>query len=153
MGTEVTGGGGGGGRLYPLLRCHHQNDSCILMCGDESYFNVSFIVRHKVMRRYMSITHNFWRRGGTVVEWNCGPPAYKSNILPLGQTSSLIMVSLDLNGAYVLREADSFGTTDTSPILMKDVAESVSMGEYSWPTHPRSSMYWGVKKYALITLQ
>lgn len=75
------------------------------------------------------------------MQWNCGPSAYKSNILPLSQTSSLIMVSLDLNGAYVLREADRFGTTDTSPILMKDVVESVSMGKYSWLTHSRSSMY------------
>ena len=26
-GTEVPGGGGRG-RLYPMLRCHHQNDFC-----------------------------------------------------------------------------------------------------------------------------
>ena len=27
--------------IYLLLRCHHQNDSCIKMGSDESYFNVS----------------------------------------------------------------------------------------------------------------
>ena len=41
-GEKVGGGGGGGGRkgvwrwgereiIYPSLRCHHQNDSCIKM--------------------------------------------------------------------------------------------------------------------------
>ena len=32
-----------GGReiIYLLLHCHHQNDSCIKMGGDESHFNVS----------------------------------------------------------------------------------------------------------------
>ena len=31
--------------------CHHQNDSCIKMGSDESYFNVSLIVRDKVTRQ------------------------------------------------------------------------------------------------------
>ena len=30
-----------GGRLYLLLHCHHQNDSCIRMGSDENHFNVS----------------------------------------------------------------------------------------------------------------
>ena len=39
-------------RLYTYLchHCHHQNDSCIKMGSDESYFNVSLIVRDKVTR-------------------------------------------------------------------------------------------------------
>ena len=32
-------------------QCHHQNDSCIKMGGDESHFNVSLTVRDKVTRR------------------------------------------------------------------------------------------------------
>ena len=36
---------GGRGRS---LHCHHQNDSCIKVGSDESYFNVSLIVRNKV---------------------------------------------------------------------------------------------------------
>ena len=46
-----VGGGGGGGRglwrwvekeiIYLSLRCHQQNDSCITMGSNESYFNVS----------------------------------------------------------------------------------------------------------------
>ena len=36
--------------IYLSLHCHHQNDSCIKMGGDESHFNVSVIVRDKVTR-------------------------------------------------------------------------------------------------------
>ena len=43
--------------LNPLrLSCHHQNDSCIKTGSDESHFNVSFIVRDKVTRRYPQTT-------------------------------------------------------------------------------------------------
>ena len=39
----VCGGGGwrdgGGGKLHLTLHCHHQNDFCIKMGIDESYFN------------------------------------------------------------------------------------------------------------------
>ena len=34
-------GGGGGEIIYLSLHCHHQNDSCIKVCSDESHFNVS----------------------------------------------------------------------------------------------------------------
>ena len=45
-----------GGReiIYPSLRCHHQNDSCITMGSDESHFNVligSDGQSHKVLRQ------------------------------------------------------------------------------------------------------
>ena len=39
---------GGTERLYPTLYCHHQNGSCINVGSDESYFNVSLIVRDKI---------------------------------------------------------------------------------------------------------
>ena len=55
------GGGGGGGEwvrrwgerviIYLSLHCHHQNDSCIKMGGDESHFNDSLIVMDKVARQ------------------------------------------------------------------------------------------------------
>ena len=35
--------------MYLSLHCHHQNDSCITMGSDESHFNVSLIVRDKVI--------------------------------------------------------------------------------------------------------
>ena len=37
------GGGGRGGReiIYLSLHCHHQNNLCIKVGSDESYFNVS----------------------------------------------------------------------------------------------------------------
>ena len=48
-------GYGGGGRkreiIYLSLHCHHQNDSSIKMGSDESHFNVSLIVRDKVIRQ------------------------------------------------------------------------------------------------------
>jgi len=37
--------------IYLSLLCHHQNDSCIKNCSDESHVNVSLIVRDKVTRR------------------------------------------------------------------------------------------------------
>ena len=37
--------------IYLSLHCHHQNDSCIKMCSDESHFNVSLIVRDNVTRQ------------------------------------------------------------------------------------------------------
>ena len=37
--------------IYLSLHCHHQNDSCVKMGGDESHFNVSLIVRDKVTRQ------------------------------------------------------------------------------------------------------
>jgi len=47
------GYGGGGERkiIYLSLHCHHQNDSCIKMCSDESHFNVSLTARDKVTRQ------------------------------------------------------------------------------------------------------
>ena len=47
--------GGGGGLNYKytggLIHCHNQNDSCIKTGSDESYFNVSFIVRGNATRQ------------------------------------------------------------------------------------------------------
>ena len=37
--------------MYLSLHCHHQNDSCIKVCSDESHFNVSLIVRDKATRQ------------------------------------------------------------------------------------------------------
>ena len=51
-------GGGGVKReiIYLSLHCHHQNDSCIKMGGDESHFNVSLIVKDKVTRQCRQTT-------------------------------------------------------------------------------------------------
>ena len=38
-------------KLYLLLHCHHQNDSCIKMGSDARHFNVSLIVRDIVTRQ------------------------------------------------------------------------------------------------------
>ena len=37
--------------IYLSLHCHHQNDSCIKISSDESHFNVSVIVKDKVIRQ------------------------------------------------------------------------------------------------------
>ena len=37
--------------IYISLHCHHQDDSCVKMGSDESHFDVSLIVRDKVIRR------------------------------------------------------------------------------------------------------
>ena len=54
LGAGGGGGGYGGGKreiIYLSLHCHHQNDSCIKMGSDQSYFDVSLIVRDKVTRQ------------------------------------------------------------------------------------------------------
>ena len=63
------GGGGGVQRwgereiIYLLLHCHHQNNSCIKMGSDKSYFHVSFIVRDKSQARQYSQTTTFEEKG------------------------------------------------------------------------------------------
>ena len=37
--------------IYLSLHCHHQNDACIKMGGDESHFYVLLIVRDKITRQ------------------------------------------------------------------------------------------------------
>ena len=37
--------------IYLSLYCHHQNDFCIKVGGEESHFNVSLIVKDKVTRQ------------------------------------------------------------------------------------------------------
>ena len=66
--ARPTGDGekGGGGKgvwrwgkreiIYLSLNCHHQNDSCIKMGGDENHLNVSLIVRDKVTRQCRETT-------------------------------------------------------------------------------------------------
>ena len=45
MGLRTGGGGGGlGGNYTCMVNCHHQNDLCIKMGGNESHFNSSLIV-------------------------------------------------------------------------------------------------------------
>ena len=58
-------GGGGRGReiIYLSLHRRHQNDSCIKMDSDESYFNVSFTVKDKVPRQ-VSTDHNLFEEKG-----------------------------------------------------------------------------------------
>ena len=48
--------------IYLSLHCHHQNDSCIKMCSDESHFNVSLIVRDKVTNKTVSTGKQFLKR-------------------------------------------------------------------------------------------
>ena len=73
--------------IYLSLQCHHQNDSCIKMGSDESYFNVSVGSdgqSHKTVHKPQS----FWREGTAEAVSNRGPSAYHPNAFPLGQTGS-----------------------------------------------------------------
>ena len=51
-----------GDYIYRSLHYHHQNDSSINMGSDESYFNVSLIVRDKVTRQCPQATTFFKRK-------------------------------------------------------------------------------------------
>ena len=45
--------------IYVSLRCHHQNDSCIKMGGDESHFDVSFNCERQ-SHETVSTNHNLF---------------------------------------------------------------------------------------------
>ena len=49
--------------IYLSLHCHHQNDSCVKTGSDESHFNVSLIVRDKVITQ-CPWTTTFEEKGG-----------------------------------------------------------------------------------------
>ena len=59
-------GGGGEWRwgkreiILRSLNSHHQNDSWIKICSDESHLNVSLTVMDKVTRRCLSTSHNLF---------------------------------------------------------------------------------------------
>ena len=55
---------GMGGGDISTLHCHHQNDSCVEMGSDESYFNVPLIVRDKVTRQCPQVTTFLKRKEG-----------------------------------------------------------------------------------------
>ena len=85
-GGGVGVGGGGGEIIYLLLHCQHQNDSWIKVGSDESYFNVSLIVRNS--HRTVSTTTTFSRERTAEAESSRGPADDQPNALPLGQTGS-----------------------------------------------------------------
>ena len=49
--------------IYLSLHCHHQNDFCIKIGSDKTYFNVSLIVRDKVTRRCVYTNTSFEEKG------------------------------------------------------------------------------------------
>ena len=68
--------------------CHHHSVFYIKMGSDESHFNVSLIVRHKITIQCPCIDHDFWRERRAETDSNRGPSAYQPSALPLGQTGS-----------------------------------------------------------------
>ena len=54
--------------IYLSLHCHRQNDSCIKMGSDKRHFNISVIVRDKVVRQ-VSTNHNPFEEKGEP-KWN-----------------------------------------------------------------------------------
>jgi len=61
--------------IYLSLHCHHQNDSCIKMGGDESHFNVS-VGSDGQSHRTVSTNHNLFEEKGE-------PKRYRTEVLPL----------------------------------------------------------------------
>ena len=74
---EKGGRGYGNGRkreiIYLSLHCHHQNDSCIKMGGDEIHFNVS-VGSDGQSHRTVSTNHNLSKGE---------PKRYRTEVLPL----------------------------------------------------------------------
>ena len=66
-----------GGReiIYLSLHCHHQNDTCIKMGSDESYFNVS-VGSDGQTHRTVSTNHNLFEEKGQ-------PKRHRTEVLPL----------------------------------------------------------------------
>ena len=61
--------------IYLSLHCHHQNDSCIKMGSDESYFNVS-VGSDGQSHRTVSTNHDLFEEKGE-------PKQYRTEVLPL----------------------------------------------------------------------
>ena len=73
----MEGGGGGRGRLYTYRYSHHQNDSCIRMCNDESHFHVS-VGSDGQSHKTVSTNYNlFLRKRRAEADSNRGPSAYQ----------------------------------------------------------------------------
>ena len=72
--------------------CHHQNDSCIKMGSDESYFNVS-VGSDGQSQDSVHKPQPFWRERRAEAVSNRGPSAYQPNALPLGQIDSQLLFS------------------------------------------------------------
>ena len=85
----------GGNREIICLsqHCHHQNDSCIKMGSDESHFNVSLIVRDKVIRQCPQTT--------TMFEDKEEPKRHRTEVLPL---TSITPYPLGETGSQLLNE-------------------------------------------------
>ena len=73
--------------IYLSLHCHYQNDSCIRMGSDESYFNVSVGSDGQSVKT-VSTNHSFGSERRAEADSNPGPSAYQPTALPLGQTGS-----------------------------------------------------------------
>ena len=75
--------------IFLLLHCHHQNDFCIKMGSDESFFNVS-VECDRQSHKTVSTYYNLFEEKGE-------PKRYRTEVLPLtsltpyrrGQTGSL----------------------------------------------------------------
>ena len=83
MGRRGGYGGGGGGRgeiIYLSLHCHHQNDFCIKMSNNESYFNVS-VGSDGQSHRTVSTNHNLFEEKGK-------PKQHRTEVLPLTSLTS-----------------------------------------------------------------
>ena len=88
-------GGQNEGHIPISLHCPHQNDSCIKRGSDESHFNVSLIVWDKVARQCPQTT-TFEEKGAPKRIRTEIPSAYQPNVLPLGQTGSLMLIAFIL---------------------------------------------------------
>ena len=81
--------------IYLSLHCHHQNDFCIKMGSDESHFNVS-VGSDGQSHKAVSTNHNLSEEKGEPKRYRTEvlPLTSLINALPLGQTGSLMMISL-----------------------------------------------------------
>ena len=73
------------GRLYLTQQCHRQNDSCIKMSSDESYFNISLTEGQS--HKTESTDHNFCRERTAEAESNRGSQRFTSLIMPYRWTN------------------------------------------------------------------
>ena len=61
--------------IYLLIHCHHQNDSCIKVGGNESHFHVS-VGSDGQSYKTVSTNHNLFEKKGE-------PKWYQTEVLPL----------------------------------------------------------------------
>ena len=125
--------------IYLSLHCHHQNDSCIKVCSDESHWFLMFRICEGQSHKTVSTDHNFWRERRAEADWNRGPSAYQPNALPCARPNRLtigIVFPRDILYSHWPMEEP----TDSASCTTQSVKESTGKPDYYATENEKKSL-------------